>query len=90
MEGQLKVIPYHEGPEVEVVANRNTLFYEDITDVSSAVARGVSGDMRIKQQVRHVERPLQMPTAANFLVWDGRRGERLIADVILFRDEEFK
>lgn len=90
VDGQLQAIPHHEGPEVEVVANRNTIFYEDITDVSAAAASMASGEMTFQQQVRQVEPPAQMPTAANFLVWGERRGERLVAEVILFRDEGYE
>ena len=75
----------HDGPVVEVIAGRDTLFYSDVTD-TQADAQASAAELHLQQEVRQVERPEQMPFPAFVSIWGQRRGDRVTAGVILYRD----
>lgn len=72
----------HSGPEVEVVANRDTIFYEDITEVDPGVPD--SPAQELVQLVRQVEPPTELPRGSSMRVWGERRSDRVVATIVLF------
>jgi hypothetical protein len=76
----------HSGPEVEVVVNQDTVFYEDITEVNFASQEGESKEQTIQQEVRQVDPPSDLAQGASLLVWGERRGDRIVATVVVFAE----
>ncbi|MAU00276.1 MAG: hypothetical protein CL608_24310 [Anaerolineaceae bacterium] len=72
----------HSGPEVEVVANRDTIFYEDITEIDPGVPD--SPAQELVQLVRQVEPPTDLPRGSSMRVWGERRSDRVVATIVLF------
>jgi hypothetical protein len=75
----------HSGPEIEVIAGRDTRFYRDVTEVSFTAAE--SKEQTLQQEVVAVEQPESLPAGTEMQVWGERRGDRVIADVIVFSDK---
>jgi len=80
--GEPSVSMAHSGPEVEVVANRDTLFYEDITEGDRGVPDAATQEL--EQIVRQVEPPDDLPRGSSMRVWGERRSDRVVATVIVF------
>ena len=74
----------HSGPEVEVVVNRDTIFYEDITEVGYESTE--SKEQTLQQVVRQVEQPSDLLGGASMTIWGERRGDRVVATVIAFSE----
>lgn len=74
----------HSGPEVEVLATQDTQFYRDVTEVSFTAAE--SKEQTLQQEVILVEQPKEIPEGASFQVWGEKRGDRVIADVIVYSE----
>lgn len=72
------------GPEIEVVAGRDTQFYRDVTKVSFEAAE--SKEQTIQQEVVAVEQPDGLAKGANFQVWGQKSGDRVIADIVVYSD----
>lgn len=73
-----------DGPQVEVVVTRDTVLYEDITDLDEAFADGESGDKILQQRLR----PGSLEEIAENMeiqVWGQRQGDRVIAEVLVYR-----
>ncbi len=77
----------HSGPEVEVVVTQDTIFYEDITKVSFASPEGESKEQTLQQEVRQVDPPSDLAKGASMMAWGERRGDRVVATVIVFAEE---
>lgn len=77
----------HSGPEVEVVVTQDTIFYEDITEVSFASPEGEIKEQTVQQVVRPVDPPSELAQGTSLLVWGDRRGDRMTATVIVFAEE---
>jgi hypothetical protein len=75
----------HDGPVVEVLVGRDTLFYSDVTNTQADGQAGAV-ELYLQQEVQRVDRLEQMPYPAFVSVWGERRGDRVTADVILYRD----
>ena len=82
--GEPQVAVDHSGPEVEVVVSRDTIFYEDITEVSFESSE--SKEQTLQQVVRQVEQPSDLFKGASMTVWGERRGDRVVATVIVFAE----
>jgi hypothetical protein len=80
--GERSVAVDHSGPEVEVVTHRETSFYRDITEVDYQATESV--ERRYQQQLRLEERPETMPQGGSFAAWGEKRGDRVVADMIVF------
>ncbi len=76
----------HSGPEIEVVAGRDTQFYRDVTAVSFASAE--SKEQTLQQEVVAVEKPTEMPAGATIQAWGEQRGDRVIADIIVYSEPQ--
>ena len=81
-----KVSLTSNGPEVEVVVSHETVLYEDVTDIPGfdGVA-GKGGAHTIQQMVKRVDSLEEMKGNAELQVWGSKRGDRVVADVIVFR-----
>lgn len=70
-----------EGPSVEVVITRDTQIFEDVTD-PTAMFSGESESLQ--QEVKLVDSLEDVDTNdATMIVWGTKRGERVIADVVV-------
>ncbi len=74
----------HSGPEVEVVVTQDTIFYEDITEVSFESSE--SKEQTLQQVVRQIDSPTELQKGASMTAWGERRGDRVVATVIVFAE----
>ena len=82
--GETSTAVEHSGPEVEVVAGRDTLFYRDVTEVSFNASE--SKEQTLQQKVIAVEQPETIPEGANIQAWGDKRGDRLTAGIIVYSE----
>lgn len=82
--GEPSVAVDHSGPEVEVVVSNDTIFYEDITEVSFEASE--SKEQTLQQVVRQVDEPAELLGGASFTAWGERRGDRVVATVVVFTE----
>ncbi len=82
--GETSTAVDHSGPEIEVVTNHDTQFYRDVTKVSLTAAE--SKEQTVHQEVVPVEQPETMPDGTNFQAWGEKRGDRVVADMIVYSD----
>lgn len=82
--GETSTAVDHSGPEVEVVVTGDTIFYEDITKVSFEASE--SKEQTVQQEVREVEQPSELAKGASMAVWGERRGDRIVATVVVFAE----
>jgi hypothetical protein len=80
--GEPTVATDFSGPELEAVLTRDTVFYRDETDLTLDFSQ--SGERVIQQKVRAVERPLTFPAGGSITVWGEKRGDRIVATVVVF------
>jgi hypothetical protein len=80
---QVSAIPSTDGPELEVVLTRDTLLYQDVTDFASSQP-DESGEQVIQQQVKQVDTVDKISEHAEIEVWGERRGDRIVATVLVF------
>ncbi|MCA9963455.1 MAG: hypothetical protein KC423_04400 [Anaerolineales bacterium] len=80
--GEPTVTTDFSGPELEAVLTRDTLFYQDETDLTLDFSQ--SGERVVQQKVREVERPLTFPEGGSITVWGEKRGDRIVATVVVF------
>ncbi len=76
----------HSGPEVEVVTNHNTQFYRDVTKVSFTAAE--SKEQTLQQEIVLIDQPETMPGGATIQVWGEKRGDRVIAEIIVYSEPQ--
>lgn len=84
IDGEMVTAVDHSGPEIEVVAGRDTQFYRDVTDVEIAFTE--SKEQTFQQELAAVEPPETMPDGSEFQVWGRQSGDRVIADVIVYSE----
>jgi hypothetical protein len=82
--GETSTAVEHSGPEVEVVAGRDTQFYRDVTKVEFTASE--SKEQTIQQELAAVEQPEEMPEGAEIQVWGQKNGDRVTADVIVYSE----
>lgn len=73
-----------DGPEVEVVVTRDTILYEDITDMDEAFADGESGDKILQQRLRPGSLE-EIGENMEIQAWGRLQGDRIIAEVLVYR-----
>lgn len=71
------VVASHEGPEIEIVANRDTIIYRDETEVA-----GQSGT--VQQVVKRVDSLEEIGELTYISAWGPRRGDRLTAELLVY------
>jgi hypothetical protein len=69
-----------EGPAIEVVITRDTQLFEDASDVT-ALFSGESNTFQ--QEVRQIDSLDDVAENATMQVWGTKRGERIVADVVV-------
>ena len=74
------------GPEVEVVVSHETVLYKDITDIPGfdGIA-GKGGDLTIQQMLKRIDSLEELKGNAELQVWGRKRGDRVVADVMVYR-----
>lgn len=77
------VVPSTNGPELEVVLTRGTLLYRDITDIQGQTP-DESGEVTIQQKIRPATDSTQIKEKMEAQIWGERRGDRILADVVVF------
>ncbi len=82
--GETTTAVEHSGPEIEVVSGRDTRFYRDITEVSFTASE--SKEQTLQQEVAPVDQPTEMPQGSSMQVWGEKRGDRVIAEVIVYSE----
>jgi len=84
--GETSTAVEYSGPGIEVVAGRDTQFYQDITEASFTSSE--SKEQTLQQEVIAVEQPETMPEGANIQAWGEKRGDRVIADIIVYSEPQ--
>jgi len=80
------VTTHHSGPEVEVVTTRDTIIYRDETDISpGALGSRKSGEIAIEQVIRPTDSLEEVGEHTELQVWGDRRGDRVVAEVVVYR-----
>lgn len=82
--GETSTAVDHSGPEIEVVTNRDTQFYRDVTKVNFTASE--SKEQTLQQEVAPVAQPETMPDGANFQAWGEKRGDRVVADIVVYSE----
>lgn len=80
---KMSVVPSTNGPELEVVLTRDTLLYRDVTDIAGQIP-DESGEVTIVQEVRPATDASQIEEQMEVQVWGERRGDRIVAEVLVF------
>lgn len=80
---ETSVVPSTNGPELEIVLTRDTHLYRDATDVAGQQP-DQSGEVTIKQELSLAESGDDIKEQMEIQVWGERRGDRIIADVLVF------
>lgn len=80
---QTTVVPSTNGPELEVVLTRDTLFFRDVTDVAGQQP-AASGEVTITQEVQPVDNPDLIEPQMEVQVWGERSGDRITAEIVVF------
>ncbi len=71
------IIVDHEGPEIEIVTNRETLIYRDDT-----ITAGTTGP--VPQVIQQMDSLEEVGDLTGISAWGSRRGDRLVADVLVY------
>lgn len=75
-----------DGPEIEVVVTRDTVFYQEVTDMKMAEPNArESGERRIQQELRKVDSIEEIGENTEIQAWGRQRGDRVTAEVLVFR-----
>ena len=77
------VVPSTNGPELEIVLTHNTLLYREVTDIVGQMPNQ-SGEVTIMQEIRPVTDSSQIEAQMEVQVWGERRGDRIVADIVVF------
>jgi hypothetical protein len=84
--GEQKVNLGHSGPEIEVVVSRDTIVYRDETEMPTANPETMkSGEQTIQQVIRPVDSLDEIGQNAELQVWGTKRGDRVVAEVVVYR-----
>ena len=75
-----------DGPEVEVIVTRDTVVYEEITDMSmEETSTREGGERRIQQKLRPADSIEDIGENTELMAWGQKRGDRVTARVLVFR-----
>jgi len=84
--GERSVTLSHNGPEVEVVVTRDTIIYQDETDMSPGdPSSWKSGEKIIQQEIKLADSLEDIGENTELQVWGERRGDRVVAEVLVYR-----
>lgn len=92
--GQSKMDSSYSGPVLEVVVGRDTAIYRDETDFPSPdQANPADGKVVVQQVVQPVDSLNELGKIADnteFQAWGERRGDRIVAQVVVYRPPAFR
>jgi hypothetical protein len=74
----------YDGPVIEVVVTRDTTIYKDETPTFFSKAEA-SRETMLQQVVRRVDSPDEMSENTMIRVWGERRGDRVVAEVLVYQ-----
>jgi hypothetical protein len=84
--GERQVNLSHDGPEVEVVYTRDTVLYRDETEMPIAEpGKMKSGEHTIQQTIVPAGSLEEIGQNTELQVWGRKRGDRIVAEVIVYR-----
>lgn len=83
--GKRTVTANHSGPVVEVVVAQDTTIYKDITKIEVGPEARESGEQKVQQVVQPDASLDQVAENTEFEVWGERRGDRVVAEVVVYR-----
>ena len=84
--GKRDVTLSYSGPVIEVVVTRNTIIYKDETEMFPEGKRPrESGEITIQQELKPADSLDELGGNTEVQVWGKRRGDRVIADVLVYR-----
>ena len=76
----------HSGPEIEVVVSRDTILYREETEMPTANPEAMkSGEVTIQQEIRPVDSLEEIGQNTELQVWGPKRGDRVVAEVLVYR-----
>lgn len=85
--GETSTAVDHSGPEIEVVVGRDTVFYRDVTQFELEFSE--STEQRLQQEVVRLDtQPETVPDGGSFSVWGEKRGDRVVAEVVVFSNPQ--
>jgi hypothetical protein len=88
--GERQVSFDYSGTEVEVVVSRDTMIYQDVTEyVPQDPALRKSGERTVQQVIEPVDSLDEMGKNAELEVWGERSGDRIVAQVVVYRELDF-
>ena len=87
--GEETLITHHSGPEIEVLISHDTLIYKDITEMDIEPSARQNGEMTVQQVVQPATTPEEINENSELEVWGQRRGDRVIAEVLVYRPADF-
>jgi hypothetical protein len=71
------------GPEVEVIVTHDTILYREETEDPASGRKG--GEYTVTQVLSPVDNLEELGKNTEVLVWGERRGDRVIADILVYR-----
>jgi hypothetical protein len=84
--GERQVNLSHNGPEVKVVTTRDTILYRDETEMPLAEpGKMKSGEHTIQQKIVPADSLEDIGQNTELQVWGRKRGDRIVAEVIVYR-----
>jgi hypothetical protein len=88
--GKRTVSADHSGPEIEAVVTQDTILYKDVTKVEVESSARESGEQVVQQKLQPVDSLEEVGENTELEVWGERRGDRIVAEVVVYRlmDEE--
>ena len=84
--GERQVTLSHDGPEVEAVTTRDTILYLDVTEMPIAEpGKMKSGERTIQQAIVPADSLEEIGQNTELQVWGRKSGDRIVAEVIVYR-----
>ena len=84
--GEETITLSHNGPEVEVVVNDNTVIYHDVTDLDFKPSAQENGEKIIQQRVELAASANGVGENTELQVWGERQGDQIMAEVLVYRE----
>ncbi|MBN1876400.1 MAG: hypothetical protein JXA33_19405 [Anaerolineae bacterium] len=76
-----------DGPEIEIVLTHDTVIYKETTEWTfDANAKSENGEIVVPQTVTRTELPETLEGNIEFQIWGEKRGDRVIAEVLVYRE----
>lgn len=86
--GKKTLTANHSGPEIEAVVTHDTVIYRDVTEIEVTDEGRQRGQQVIQQVVQPVDSSEEVGENTELQVWGQRRGDRVVAEVLVYRELE--